>query len=114
MGAFSYSVIGNRGGGGKFIVAFVPACGEKEYYFGKIACSSYLPPPGAYFSLYGLTRQASFLGGLADIIEKNALLMDQCGEGQAALRLLEEKMVLAREERKENDHEKCSLDYGQN
>ncbi|KAF9605004.1 hypothetical protein IFM89_012960 [Coptis chinensis] len=29
--------------------------------------------------------------------------MDQCGEGQAALRLLEEKLVLAQEEQKEND-----------
>ncbi|KAF9591956.1 hypothetical protein IFM89_010403 [Coptis chinensis] len=48
---------------GKFIVAFVPACGEKEYYLG-VACSELFAPPVAYFSLYGLTVQASFLGGI--------------------------------------------------
>ncbi|KAF9614288.1 hypothetical protein IFM89_017268 [Coptis chinensis] len=38
-----------------------------------------------------------------DALFQNALLMDQCGEGQAALRLFEEKLVLAQEEQKEND-----------
>ncbi|PIA57573.1 hypothetical protein AQUCO_00600352v1 [Aquilegia coerulea] len=48
---------------GKFIVAYVPACGEKEYYLGS-ACVELYAPPSAYFSLYGLTVQASFLGGI--------------------------------------------------
>ncbi|XP_034672981.1 serine protease SPPA, chloroplastic [Vitis riparia] len=48
---------------GKFIVAYAPACGEKEYYLGS-ACDELYAPPSAYFSLYGLTVQASFLGGV--------------------------------------------------
>ncbi|KAL0423675.1 UNVERIFIED_CONTAM: Serine protease SPPA, chloroplastic [Sesamum radiatum] len=46
---------------GKFIVGYVPACGEKEYYIGS-ACEELYAPPSAYFQLYGLTVQASFLG----------------------------------------------------
>ncbi|KAL5724896.1 hypothetical protein ACHQM5_008103 [Ranunculus cassubicifolius] len=48
---------------GKFIVGYVPACGQKEYYLGS-ACDELYAPPSAYFSLYGLTVQASFLGGI--------------------------------------------------
>lgn len=47
---------------GKFIVGYVPVCGEKEYYVGS-ACEELYAPPSAYFQLYGLTVQASFLGG---------------------------------------------------
>ncbi|TMW99818.1 hypothetical protein EJD97_001916 [Solanum chilense] len=48
---------------GKFIVGYAPACGEKEYYIG-CACQELYVPPSAYFALYGLTVQASFLGGV--------------------------------------------------
>ncbi len=48
---------------GKFIVAFVPACREKEYYL-ACACEEIYAPPSAYFSLYGLTVQAQFLRGM--------------------------------------------------
>lgn len=47
---------------GKFIIAYVPACGEKEYYIG-CSCEELYAPPSAYFALYGLTVQSSFLGG---------------------------------------------------
>ncbi|KAA8541105.1 hypothetical protein F0562_025068 [Nyssa sinensis] len=50
---------------GKFIVGYVPACGEKEYYLG-CACEELYAPPSAYFALYGLTVQASFLGGVLE------------------------------------------------
>ncbi|XP_042476217.1 serine protease SPPA, chloroplastic [Macadamia integrifolia] len=48
---------------GKFIVGYVPACGEKEYYL-ACACEELYAPPSAYFALYGLTVQSSFLGGV--------------------------------------------------
>jgi len=47
---------------GKFIVAYVPSCREKEYYIAS-ACDEIYAPPSAYFSLFGLTVQASFLRG---------------------------------------------------
>ncbi|KAI4303748.1 hypothetical protein MLD38_039344 [Melastoma candidum] len=47
---------------GKFIVGYVPTCREKEYYLAS-ACEELYAPPSAYFSLYGLTVQASFLRG---------------------------------------------------
>ncbi|KAG8387970.1 hypothetical protein BUALT_Bualt02G0076500 [Buddleja alternifolia] len=50
---------------GKFIVGYVPVCGEKEYYIG-CACDELYAPPSAYFQLYGLTVQASFLGGVLE------------------------------------------------
>ncbi|XP_059644831.1 serine protease SPPA, chloroplastic isoform X1 [Cornus florida] len=50
---------------GKFIVAYAPACGEKEYYLG-CACEQLYAPPSAYFALFGLTVQASFLGGVLE------------------------------------------------
>ncbi|XP_031257305.1 serine protease SPPA, chloroplastic [Pistacia vera] len=50
---------------GKFIIGYVPACGEKEYYL-ACACEELYAPPSAYFSLYGLTVQASFLGGVLE------------------------------------------------
>ena len=43
-------------------MAYAPVCGEKEYYLGS-ACDELYAPPSAYFSLYGLTVQSSFLGG---------------------------------------------------
>lgn len=47
---------------GKFVVAYVPLCQEKEYY---LACAweEIYAPSSAYFSLFGLTVQASFLRG---------------------------------------------------
>ncbi|KAI7736142.1 hypothetical protein M8C21_009733 [Ambrosia artemisiifolia] len=48
---------------GKFIVGYSPAWGEKEYYIG-CACEELYSPPSAYFSLYGLTAQANFYGGV--------------------------------------------------
>ncbi|PHT47736.1 Serine protease SPPA, chloroplastic [Capsicum baccatum] len=48
---------------GKFIVGYSPACGEKEYCIG-CACQELYAPPSAYFELYGLEVQASFLGGV--------------------------------------------------
>ncbi|KAI6675365.1 hypothetical protein NL676_003271 [Syzygium grande] len=50
---------------GKFIVGYVPTCREKEYYL-ACACEELYAPPSAYFSLYGLTVQASFVRGLFD------------------------------------------------
>ncbi|KAK4781928.1 hypothetical protein SAY86_016030 [Trapa natans] len=50
---------------GKFIVGYVPTCQEKEYYLAS-ACQEIYAPPSAYFSLYGLTVQASFLGGVLE------------------------------------------------
>ncbi|XP_054791272.1 serine protease SPPA, chloroplastic-like [Prosopis cineraria] len=52
---------------GKFIVAYVPSCQEKEYYL-ACACDEIYAPPSAYFSLFGLTVQASFLRGVLDNI----------------------------------------------
>lgn len=48
---------------GKFIVAYTPVCREKEYYIG-CCCEELYAPPSAYFSLYGLNIQSSFLGGV--------------------------------------------------
>ncbi|CAL5362468.1 unnamed protein product [Camellia sinensis] len=50
---------------GKFIVGYAPVCREKEYYL-ACACEELYCPPSAYFSLYGLTVQASFLGGVLE------------------------------------------------
>ncbi|XP_050237574.1 serine protease SPPA, chloroplastic [Mercurialis annua] len=50
---------------GKFIVCYVPACREKEYYL-ACGCDEIYVPPSAYFSLYGLTVSASFLGGVLE------------------------------------------------
>ncbi|XP_022737702.1 serine protease SPPA, chloroplastic-like isoform X2 [Durio zibethinus] len=52
---------------GKFIIAYIPACGEKEFYL-ACACEEIYAPSSAYFSLYGLTVQASFLGGVFEKI----------------------------------------------
>ncbi|KAM0019012.1 putative peptidase S49, ClpP/crotonase-like domain superfamily [Helianthus debilis subsp. tardiflorus] len=50
---------------GKFIIGYAPLWGEKEYYLG-CACEELYAPPSAYFSLYGLTAQAQFLGGVLE------------------------------------------------
>lgn len=50
---------------GKFLVGYVPVCGEKEYYL-ACACDELYAPPSAYFQLYGLTVQSSFLGGVLE------------------------------------------------
>ncbi|KAL8216073.1 hypothetical protein R6Q57_022910 [Mikania cordata] len=50
---------------GKFIIGYAPLWGEKEYYLG-CACEELYVPPSAYFSLYGLTAQAQFLGGVLE------------------------------------------------
>ncbi|KAG5066615.1 hypothetical protein JHK86_010346 [Glycine max] len=52
---------------GKFVLAYVPLCQEKEYYLAS-ACEEIYAPPSAYFSLFGLTVQASFLKGVLDNI----------------------------------------------
>ncbi|KAJ6970121.1 serine protease SPPA [Populus alba x Populus x berolinensis] len=48
---------------GKFVVAYLPACREKEYYLAS-ACDDLYLPPSAYFSFYGFTVQAAFLAGV--------------------------------------------------
>ncbi|KAK1407394.1 hypothetical protein QVD17_39009 [Tagetes erecta] len=48
---------------GKFIVGYAPTWGEKEYYLGCV-CEELYSPPSAYFSLYGLTVEAEFYGGV--------------------------------------------------
>ncbi|XP_047337712.1 serine protease SPPA, chloroplastic [Impatiens glandulifera] len=50
---------------GKFVVCYIPSCGEKEYYL-ACACEELYAPPSAYFGLYGLVVQASFLGGVLE------------------------------------------------
>nr|POF12138.1 serine protease sppa, chloroplastic [Quercus suber] len=50
---------------GKFIVAYVPECCEEEYCL-ACACEEIYAPPSAYFSLFGLTVEASFLRGVLD------------------------------------------------
>ncbi|KAL5544846.1 hypothetical protein UlMin_008630 [Ulmus minor] len=52
---------------GKFIVAYLPVCQEKEYYL-ACACDEIYAPPSAYFSLFGFTVQASFLRGTLEKI----------------------------------------------
>ncbi|KAI9088467.1 hypothetical protein K1719_029916 [Acacia pycnantha] len=52
---------------GKFVVAYVPSCREKEYYL-ACACEEIYAPPSAYFALFGFTVQASFLRGVLDNI----------------------------------------------
>ncbi|CAJ1975497.1 unnamed protein product [Sphenostylis stenocarpa] len=52
---------------GKFVLAYVPLSQEKEYYL-ACACDEIYSPPSAYFSLFGLTVQASFLRGILDNI----------------------------------------------
>ncbi|XP_061361036.1 serine protease SPPA, chloroplastic-like isoform X2 [Gastrolobium bilobum] len=48
---------------GKFVVAYVPSCREKEYYL-ACACEEIYAPPSANFSLFGLAVQAPFLRGV--------------------------------------------------
>ncbi|KAM7280236.1 hypothetical protein ACFE04_007370 [Oxalis oulophora] len=50
---------------GKFVICFLPACREKEYYL-ACACQEIYAPPSAYFTLYGLSVEASFLGGVLE------------------------------------------------
>ncbi|KAG6501005.1 hypothetical protein ZIOFF_040870 [Zingiber officinale] len=52
---------------GKFIVSYIPICGEKEYYLAS-SCGECYVPPSAYVALYGLTVQSSFLGGVLEKI----------------------------------------------
>ncbi|KAI7736144.1 hypothetical protein M8C21_009735 [Ambrosia artemisiifolia] len=52
---------------GKFIIGYAPEWREKEYYLG-CACEELYAPPSAYFSLYGLTSRAIFLGGVFEKI----------------------------------------------
>lgn len=52
---------------GKFVVCYVPICGEKEYYLAS-ACEEVYAPPSAYVALYGLTVQSAFLGGVLEKI----------------------------------------------
>jgi len=48
---------------GKFVVAYVPLCREKEYYI-ACACEEIYAPPSAYFSLFGFSVQAAFVKGM--------------------------------------------------
>ncbi|KAK7292139.1 hypothetical protein RIF29_07862 [Crotalaria pallida] len=50
---------------GKLVVAYAPSCREKEYYL-ACACDEIDAPPSAYFSLFGLTVQASIVRGVLD------------------------------------------------
>ncbi|KAI7736145.1 hypothetical protein M8C21_009736 [Ambrosia artemisiifolia] len=50
---------------GKFVIGYAPKWQEKEYYLG-CACDELYAPPSAYFSLYGLTTQAIFFGGVLE------------------------------------------------
>nr|XP_043638923.1 serine protease SPPA, chloroplastic-like isoform X2 [Erigeron canadensis] len=50
---------------GKFIVAYATQWHEKEYYLGCV-CDELYTPPSAYFSLHGLTLQATFVRGVFD------------------------------------------------
>jgi protease-4 len=52
---------------GKFVVAYVPSCREKEYYI-ACACEEIYAPPSAYFSLFGLTVQAGFVRGTLTLL----------------------------------------------
>jgi protease-4 len=52
---------------GKFVVAYVPAFQEKEYYL-ACACEEIYAPPCAYFTLNGFSVQGSFLRGVLDKI----------------------------------------------
>lgn len=52
---------------GKFILCYVPICGEREYYLG-CACGEFYVPPSAYVSLYGIAVQATFVGGVLENI----------------------------------------------
>ncbi|KAL6633618.1 hypothetical protein ACP70R_026289 [Stipagrostis hirtigluma subsp. patula] len=45
---------------GKFVVSYMPVCGEKEYYL-ACACGELYAPPSAYVALFGLTVQQTFL-----------------------------------------------------
>ncbi|CAK7323177.1 unnamed protein product [Dovyalis caffra] len=58
---------------GKFVVAYVPACREKEYFLAS-ACDDLYLPPSAYFSLYGLTVQAAFLAELFHMLGMNCTI----------------------------------------
>lgn len=46
----------------KFVVGYMPVCGEKEYYL-ACACGELYAPPSAYVAVFGLTVQQTFLGG---------------------------------------------------
>ncbi|KAJ1280842.1 hypothetical protein BS78_04G263100 [Paspalum vaginatum] len=50
---------------GKFVVGYMPVCGEKEYYL-ACACSELYAPPSAYVALFGLTVQQTFLRGVLE------------------------------------------------
>nr|ATB19565.1 putative SPPA1 [Thuja plicata] len=52
---------------GKFVVCYIPVCGEKEYYL-ACACGELYVPPGAYVALYGFQVQAAFFGGVFEKI----------------------------------------------
>jgi hypothetical protein len=47
---------------GKFVVGYMPVCGEKEYYL-ACACGELYAPPSAYVALFGLTVGQTFLRG---------------------------------------------------
>nr|CAB3447801.1 unnamed protein product [Digitaria exilis] len=50
---------------GKFVVGYMPVCGEKEYYL-ACACGELYAPPSAYVALFGLTVQQTFLRGVLE------------------------------------------------
>ncbi|EES05594.1 hypothetical protein BDA96_04G269100 [Sorghum bicolor] len=50
---------------GKFVVGYMPVCGEKEYYL-ACACGELYAPPSAYVALFGLTVGQTFLRGVLE------------------------------------------------
>ncbi|KAJ6875074.1 hypothetical protein NC652_034715 [Populus alba x Populus x berolinensis] len=61
---------------GKFVVAYLPACREKEYYLAS-ACDDLYLPPSAYFSFYGFTVQAAFLAEFFPIVLPFSMAMNK-------------------------------------
>ncbi|KAG6745825.1 hypothetical protein POTOM_050335 [Populus tomentosa] len=61
---------------GKFVVAYLPACREKEYYLAS-ACDDLYLPPTAYFSFYGFTVQAAFLAEFFPIVLPFSMAMNK-------------------------------------
>ncbi len=63
---------------GKFVVGYMPVCGEKEYYL-ACACGELYAPPSAYVALFGLTVQQTFLRGNCMYYDDTKLMFHRCG-----------------------------------
>ncbi|CAL5445074.1 unnamed protein product [Camellia sinensis] len=93
---------------GKFIVGYTPACREKEYYL-ACACEELYCPPSAYFSLYGLTVQASFLGVRSGIKYCFAGVLEKVGIDPQAQKVGKYKSVGDQLTRKNISEENCEM-----